>query len=453
MSRILTVAQRLPPERRRRASQTPIVSCKSARVGFPARALRAYFIHAKGDGVVREIGSRGSVRHSGEGIMLRALSRAATLTALVGGLHFATASHALVVQQMFWFGDSLSDSGNAASMTGGLYPSSAFFPPSQPSPIAGVGVPYNYRFSNGAVAAEHLAGLLGLPPSAPAWPSSPPNGNPNFAVGGAMTGRGPVGMPALPAEVQGLCCNFNALTNSPDGLPTLFPAVLRTGINTQVTLFSQRLAAGVVDFDPATTLFSIWGGPNDVFLALALIEANPGLSPAQQELLLGSYALNAALNIGTRVAELAALDAQHFLVLNMPDLGKTPFAAAQGLEDELTFISGLFNTALAGTLDALRGQGLDILEFDTFKALNDLIASGAFGNSSTPCLDPSNPDTINTILAGCPEYLFFDGVHPTTAAHAILAQQLAAAIPEPGVLGLLAAALLALAWSRRQALA
>jgi phospholipase/lecithinase/hemolysin len=399
--------------------------------------------------------------------MLRTLSRVATVAAFVGGMHVATASHALVVQQMFWFGDSLSDPGNAAAMTAVPVPAQppfpagqgAFFPPSRPTglpPPFPAGIPYDYRFSNGPVAAEYLAGLLGVAPSSPAWPSSPPNANTNFAVGGAMTGRGPVGIAGLPAELQGLCCNFNALTDSPAGLSTLFPAVLRTGINTQVNLFSQRLAGGVLDFDPATTLFSVWGGPNDIFLALALIEANPLLPEQQQELLLGSYTVNAALNIGTRIAELAALNAQHFLVLNMPDLGKTPFASAQGLEDELTLISQLFNTVLGGTLGALRGQGLDILEFDTFKALNDLIVSGTFTNTSEPCLDTSNPpDSVNAslprILAGCPGYLFFDGVHPTTATHAILAQQLNAAIPEPGVLALLVAALLMLGWTRRPA--
>jgi phospholipase/lecithinase/hemolysin len=143
------------------------------------------------------------------------------------------------------------------------------------------------------------------------------------------------------------------------------------------------------------------------------------------------------------------LGAEHFLVLNMPNLGATPFAAAENLVAQLTGVSMLFNSVLDGILDTLRNSlGLDIIEFDTFTALNQLISSGAFANTSAPCFDGTSA-SIPTIVGGCQGYLFFDGVHPTTAAHNILAQQLYSLVPEPGALALLAAALLALAWTRR----
>jgi phospholipase/lecithinase/hemolysin len=392
--------------------------------------------------------------------MGKALSRALTLAAFVGGMHFASVSHGLVIEQMFDFGDSLTDSGSAAAMTGGFPPSSSFFPPSQPSGVpAPVGIPYNYQFSNGPVAAQYLADFLKIAPSAPAWPASPANSNPNFAVGGGMSGAGPVNstsppiVPDVPAALQGLCCNFNWLVNSPAGLQTTqaFLPVRDTGLNNQVALFGSRLASGTIAFNPATTLFWVWGGPNDVFLALALVEANPGLPDAAKQALLEAYTINAALNIGARIGELAALNAQHFLVLNMPNMGATPFAADEDLVAVLTSLSILFNFVLDGTLDALRsGLGLDIIEFDSFAALNDLIMSGAFANTQDPCFDADDlAQSIPRILGGCQGYLFFDGVHPTTAAHLILAQQLYSLVPEPGALALLAAALLALAWVRR----
>jgi phospholipase/lecithinase/hemolysin len=229
-----------------------------------------------------------------------------------------------------------------------------------------------------------------------------------------------------------------------------------TGLNNQVGLFASRLGSGVIaPFDSATTLFTVWGGPNDLFLALAYAR-NPafGLTPAEQAAVLQAYTVNAALNIGTRIKELAALDAENFLVLNMPNIGATPFAAGVGLIPELTGLSILFNTVLDGALDGLRASlSIDIIEFDAFTALNNLIASGAFANTSAPCLDTTSPGTvaasIPTILGGCQGYLFFDGVHPTTAAHQILAGQLYAQVPEPGAFALLAAALLALVWARR----
>jgi phospholipase/lecithinase/hemolysin len=384
--------------------------------------------------------------------MGKALLRVARLFMLFGGLQFASVGHALVVNQMFVFGDSLSDSGNAAAMTQ-VAPGMAFFPPSQPSPVPGLGIPYNYRFSNGPVAAEYLAGYLNIGPSTPAWPSVPANSNPNFAVGGGMTGAAP-GLPAIPLPQQALCCNFNWLVNSPSGLQTTpaFLPVKDTGLNNQVSLFASRLSSGAIaPFDPTTTLFSVWGGPNDLFLALAYA-GNPAfnLTPAEQATVLQAYTINAALNIGTRIAELAALNAEHFLVLNMPNIGATPFAANAGLIPELTGLSMLFNTVLDGVLDGLRANlGLDIIEFDAFTALNDLIAGGAFANTAQPCFDETNvQQSIARILGGCQGYLFFDGVHPTTAAHQILAGQLYALVPEPGALALLAAALLALAWAR-----
>lgn len=401
--------------------------------------------------------------------MLKALVRIAATAAFGVSALFGTGAQALVINQMFVFGDSLSDPGNAASMTPVPVPPNppfpggqgAFFPPSQPTGLPSpVGVPYNFQFSNGPVAMQYLANRLAIAPSTPAWPASPSNSNPNFAVGGAMTGAGPINgaspiVPDVPAPFQGLCCNFNFLVDRPHGLPTNFPDVQFTGLNNQVALFQSRLGTAIPAFNPATTLFSIWGGPNDVFLALALIEANPGLSDAQKADLLAAYTINAALNIGQRVGELALLNGQHFLVLNMPDLGATPFAATEHLELQLTGVSMLFNAVLGSTLDALRANaGLDIIEFDTFKALDDLILSKIFPNTTVPCLDTTSQATVQAsipgILAGCQGDVFFDDVHPTTAVNAVLAGQLFARIPEPGSLALLAIALVALASMRRR---
>ncbi|MBI3393045.1 MAG: hypothetical protein HY039_07635 [Nitrospirae bacterium] len=54
---------------------------------------------------------------------------------------------AVSYNQIFVFGDSLSDDGNAYVLTGGLNP---------PSP------PYAQRFSNGPVAVEYLAAWMGV---------------------------------------------------------------------------------------------------------------------------------------------------------------------------------------------------------------------------------------------------------------------------------------------------
>jgi phospholipase/lecithinase/hemolysin len=377
--------------------------------------------------------------------MLKITSRGVLLAAF---LVISSAAHALAVNQLFVFGDSLSDSGNAAALTQ-VAPGVSFFPPSQPNQITSTptGIPYDYHFSNGSTALEQLAGLLGTAPSLPAWPTSPDNSNSNFAVGGAMTGPQPNptgGPPSL------LCCNYNFLADSPAGVQN-FAALQNTGINDQIALFgSRRLNGTIPAFDPAHTLFSVWGGPNDIFLALAL-GVNAGLPAAQLDALLKAYASNAANNLKLDIGSLAGLGAQNFLVPNMPDLGETPFGLSSGLSGELTIISKLFNTDLDAALEDLRqSQGLDIIEFDTFDALSELIDSGMFANTTQPCLDTTNAGTVQAtlpnVLGGCQGYLFFDSVHPTLATAAILAAEMQIAVPEPNVLALLTVALLALGW-------
>jgi phospholipase/lecithinase/hemolysin len=383
-------------------------------------------------------------------LMLKVFSRRAALIALGASVLFSPTGHAIVVDQMFVFGDSLSDSGNAAALTQ-VAPGVSFFPRSQPSGISNpVGLPYDYRFSNGPTAIEQLAGLLGTAPSLPAWPTIPDNSNPNFAVGGAMTGPGPTGA-NIPPGLQGLCCNYNWLVDYPAGLQSNFPAVQNTGMNNQIALFQSRLANNSIPgFDPARTLFSVWGGANDVFLALALA-SDPNLTAQQQAAVLQGYTINAAQNIGLDIGALALLGGRNFLVPNMPNLGETPFGLSQdpAMQGLFTGLSNLFNTVLDGALAQLsQDPSLDIIEFDTYQALDDLIHSGIFANTTQPCLDLTSANPLANVLGGCQGYLFFDPVHPTVATAAILAEEMRAAVPEPNVLALLAAALLALGWLR-----
>jgi phospholipase/lecithinase/hemolysin len=380
-------------------------------------------------------------------MMLKIAARIVAFAGFAASVSLSPVSSAMVINQMFVFGDSLSDPGNAAALTQ-LAPGVSLFPPSQPNLITGnpAGIPYDYRFSNGPTTMEQLASLLGTGTSAPAW-ISPANSNPNFAVGGAMTGQGPID-PSLPGIAgAGLCCNYNWLTDSPGGVQSI-PAVQLTGINNQIDLFASRLGSSVPAFDPATTLFSVWGGPNDIFLALALAQ---GLPADQQAAILQAYTFNAAGNIGKDIQALAALNGKNFLVPNMPNLGETPFGLSLDptLQAELTGISQAYN----GLLDEVSAQlehdlHLNIVEFDTFGALDDVIHSGIFANTTQPCLDTSNPPgsinaTLPNVLGGCQGFLFFDSVHPTVATSEILAEEMRAAVPEPNVLALLAAALLA----------
>jgi phospholipase/lecithinase/hemolysin len=296
------------------------------------------------------------------------------------------------------FGDSLSDTGNAFALSGG------FFPPSPP---------YAERFSNGPVAAEYLAGHLGVPLT----PSSA--GGTNFAVAGATTGL----------------LNYNFDVNFPAGINQVGP-LKNTGIAGQIGQFT---ASNPV-FDPAHTLFMVWGGPNDLFLALA-----NNTDPI-------AAAIQAVNNLAGDVLGLAQLGAQHFLVPNMPDLGRTPEAIALGplAQAQLDLLSLGFNGGLATAMGQMESVfALDVRVFDTFAFMNHILddpAGVGFTDTTTPCVfTPS-------VFTGCAGFVFFDNVHPTTAAHALLGSGLASAVPFPAPLALVLSGIvfLVLAQARRE---
>lgn len=171
-----------------------------------------------------------------------------------------------------------------------------------------------------------------------------------------------------------------------------------------------ELAASKASLSPAalsTALFVVWGGANDFFS-------------------LGSPDV-AAANIDSIVTSLQALGAQHILVPGLPDLGLTPEfyknAAASGFTAE-------FNQKL------LAGLPKGATYFDTYSLLNAITANpAAYGLKDVT--DPCFNSTAMTLCSNPNQYLFFDGVHPTTAADSILAAQFAAAAgvtPEPSSL-------------------
>lgn len=284
---------------------------------------------------------------------------------------------AVSYNQMFVFGDSLSDDGNAYVLTGGLNPLSP---------------PYAQRFSNGPVAVEYLAAWMGVGLS-----PSVLGGN-DYAVGGATTGTG-----------------------SAIGL-------WGTGIKKQVSAFTTAHPA----FDPDHTLFVVWGGPNDFLL-------NP----------FPWTVTSAVNNLANSITALSNAGARHILVPNMMDLGATPLADVLNVETYLNSLTKSFNKALAKKLTTLDAAlPADIIPFDTFSALNAVLANPAaygFTNVDDACLfSPACTDPDS--------FLFWDLVHPTTYTHALLGAQFAARIanPEPETIVLLLMGLVGLFAARRR---
>jgi len=291
-------------------------------------------------------------------------------------------------------GDSLSDTGNGAAITGGVAP----------------GTPTG-RASNGPVVVEYLAAQLGIS----GFRASALGGT-NHAVFGATTG----------------VANFSYLSDQPTGASG-FPALATTGLQSQLANVS-------IPFNPSSTLFTIWGGANDIFLA----DING------DDLALAAGA--AVQNLVGLMAGALGLGAQHLLIVGMPDLGLSPLAIERGplAQAGLSLLAGQFNDALEMAVDQLAmASGARFMFFDPTEISALIVADpGALGFSNITDQCILSPTALATNCAG---YAFIDEVHPSTAVHALFAAGMLAAIDEPatGSLLIFSAAML-LAASRRR---
>ena len=184
-------------------------------------------------------------------------------------------------------------------------------------------------------------------------------------------------------------------------------------LSVQVALYLQRVGGAA----PPDAWHVIEMGSNDIRDALQSGDPAPLVAAAEA--------------IAANIAELADAGARRFLVWNAPNLGLTPAIAALGPQAAgfADFLSLTFNFHLDTALAALP-PGLEIVRLDAYQALADVVADAeAFdlADVTSACLTPNvppfacrNPDA----------YLFWDGIHPTRAAHAILAGKAAALFGE-----------------------
>lgn len=267
---------------------------------------------------------------------------------------------------VYAFGDSLSDAGNVSIATLGVVPAS----------------PYSDgRFTNGNVWVQDLAQNLGLPAVKPSLA-----GGTDYAYGGAETGQ------------------TSVHTVNPTDLPS------------QVAQF----AANVPDPSP-NALYTVWAGSNDV-----LDIANSGETAAQQQLSVQQAVTNETVSIDGLIAH----GAKDLVVMDVPDLAKTPYEMARPASDAVSgTLAQQFNTDLGAALRAIVASGAASIDYvDTYGLLNMAIANPAaygFTNVTQPVWSGNLTDSHSGALAatGAAQngYLFFDDLHPTSAGHALLA--------------------------------
>jgi outer membrane lipase/esterase len=308
--------------------------------------------------------------------------------AIAAALLFGASASATDFSNVIVFGDSLSDSGNIALASG--------------SPV-----PMRFTTNPGTTTAENVATGLGftLAPSLA--------GGTDYAFGGAGLVNNVAAVPTLPQQLQ-----------------------MYLGAN-----------GGKAD---SNALYQVWGGANDIFyLTGALTDPNA----------IATGAANAAQTELGLLAGLQGAGARYVVVYNLPDLGKTPSAAAGGAAAQAgaTQLAVLYNGVLNSGIAQLSNNGLNVIPVNTYALLNEVIANPSaygFANVTAPACTGGSGSSIEcgpqgsgapvTYAPGTDQtYLFADGVHPTTAAHAMLGQYVLSVIRAPEQISLLGEAPLA----------
>jgi len=299
---------------------------------------------------------------------------AALVAAGISAAAFAqTAPSQRTFSSYFFFGDSLTDNGNTFFYTG-----------QPPAPYVGG------RFSNGPTFAEYLRPGLTAVTAAPSSQKT----NLNFAFAGATaTGATPV------------------------------PASL----GVQLSLYQSR---------------GITASPNDLYVVLA--GANDILNgvqvPANQNATaMSGIGVGASTAVANSVQSLASFGAKNILVLNLPDISKTPrFTTGSGVAAAslVQNASYAYNNDIKGRVAGLAlAADVNVTVFDLSAVFQAIVSNPQrFGFTIT------NQEYVGILLAGgnpgdVNNYVFWDGIHPTTKTHQIFANVLTEVLNPEFVLG------------------
>ena len=299
--------------------------------------------------------------------MMNRINRPASLLVALAVTLTSTPSTAATIEDIVFFGDSLSDTGNVWFATGG-FPPPPYFQGSSGGPPDFTGG--QWSGPGGPSWPTVFASRFGLT----ATPSLVPGGN-NFAWGGARTGVNPdpLGVLWLEQQVGPYLLPYQLSGTSPGN----------------------------------GTLVSIMVGGNDV--------ANNIGDP---------LALEAGItSIVDQMEELYGIGVRRFLVANVPDVGATPRfqaldAQSPGIAAFATTWTMEWNAALKAALDELQLPGAVVNFFDFFSFSKDPELLAVFANTTAACL------TSSSICSDPASYFYWDSFHPSSTSHALLADAL-----------------------------
>ena len=275
------------------------------------------------------------------------------------------------------FGDSMSDNGNLYKRSVEL---SLIFPI---SPILPISPPYyKGRFSDGQVWIELLSKKLNIPD----------NSLLNYAYGGASVQKDFLPVPNLDKQVNKYL-NWN-----------------RTG-------------------DPYA-LYVVWMGANDILRHKNLSD----------NVLVG----NILSGIEANIRRLIKHGAKHILSPMLPDLSMTPDSIERDqrngntdYSERVKILSQKYNLQHLGLIQKLNQEfpDVDFMTFDVFEFLNkahDNAAEYGFKYIHERCNPNNYWDDEQEICATPKQYVFWDGLHPSSKAHSLLADLMYKVVTQNG---------------------
>jgi outer membrane lipase/esterase len=308
-------------------------------------------------------------------------------------LFFPLTSTAGSYTKMIVFGDSLSDTGNLATLALVSPKASEFQYLNAP--------PYAKAFTNGPTAVVQLAELLKIPPLTPALyfidPANNLNPGTNYAIAGAR-----------------------AAGNEPIDL------------NTQIGAFLLGLQAQGINA-PSDALYILFIGGNDI----------RDMRDSTDFKTVYTILEKASQNIQNGLSLLIASGARHIIVVNSPDIGNLPEtkikAASQHqfhLIKRARLFTRAYNQALADTVSRVeKATQLDLVLFDVFTTFNNIVKdsrSYLFTNAKDACFSSIAfiyyPTCSSSELDA---FVYFDEIHPTRRVHERVGRAMFAMVPEP----------------------
>ena len=185
-----------------------------------------------------------------------------------------------------------------------------------------------------------------------------------------------------------------------------------------------------------TSLYVVWMGANN-YLAIPE-DADEAVAVVMS-------------GIKRQLQRLVQKGAKHIMVVNVPDLGRTPAAKDFDAVDLLTTLSIKHNVALNNIVSEMKQiePSVQWLYFDVNDVMNELLTypeRHGLTNTVDTCYEeminkPSEKSILKmvssvqlrTSVDACSGYLFFDPVHPSEPAHVYMAEKTREMLDEAGV--------------------